>query len=85
MVLSERSSSDLSEYTLFYFKKIFIHSKKSIFIFFEKMRFFRFFHAVYFILLPKFTDLINSDNCIGKITSKYIRIDPVFISKQDLN
>ena len=30
-------------------------------------------------LLPKFTDFLNSDNCIGKIASKSIRINSVFI------
>ena len=77
MVSLERSSSDLSEYTLLYIKKIFLHLKKLIFR--CKMRFFRFFYAVFFILLPKFADLMNSDNCIGKITLKSIRIYPVFI------
>ena len=44
-----------------------------------KWDFLVFFYAVFFILLPKFTDFINSDNCIGKITLKTIRIYPVFI------
>ena len=49
------------------------------------MNIFRFFLAVFFKLLPKFTDFINSDNCIEKITSKSIRTHPVFILKQDSN
>ena len=39
------------------------------------------FFAVLFKLLPKFSDFINSDYCIGKITSKPIRLKPVFIKK----
>ena len=67
MVPSERSSWVLSEYALLYIKKLFLQFKKSIFR--CKMKFFRFFYAVFFILLPKFTDFINSDDCIGKFTS----------------
>ena len=36
----------------------------------------------FFKLLPKFSDLINSGDCIGKITSKSIRLYPVFIEKK---
>ena len=45
------------------------------------------FFLQYFVfkLLPKFKDLINSDDCIGKITLKSIRLYPVFIKKKDLN
>ena len=43
----------------------------------------RFFLCSFFLLLPKFTDLMNFDNCIGKITSKSIRLYPVFF--KDLN
>ena len=32
-------------------------------------------------LLPKFNDFINSDDYIGKIASKSIRLQPVFIQK----
>ena len=32
-------------------------------------------------ILPKFNNFVNSDDCIGKITSKYIRLQPVFIQK----
>ena len=31
----------------------------------------------FFKLLPKFNDFINSDDCIGTITSKSIRLQPV--------
>ena len=37
-----------------------------------------------FKLLPKFSDLINFDDCIVNITSKSIRLYPVFIQKQIL-
>ena len=40
-----------------------------------------FFLQFFFKLLPKFSDFINSDNCIEKITSKPIRLYPVFIQK----
>ena len=32
--------------------------------------------------LQKFSDFVNSDNCIGKIISKSIRIYPVYIIKK---
>ena len=54
MVSSERSNSDLSEYTLFQISK-------------------------------KFSDFVNSDDPIGKITSKSIRLHPVFIQKKILS
>ena len=38
----------------------------------------------FFKLLPKFSDFINSDDYAGKITSEYIRLQPVFFSKKDL-
>ena len=41
------------------------------------MIFLGFFLAVFFILLPNFSALISSDNCIRKITSTFIRIYPV--------
>ena len=64
MVSLERSSWDLSECILFYIEKIFFQLLKLIFMW--KMNIFRFFLAVFFKLLPKFTDFINSDNCIEK-------------------
>ena len=45
----------------------------------------RFFLHLFFKLLRKFSDLINSDDCMGTITSKSIRIYPVSYSKTDLN
>ena len=74
MVSSERSSSDLTEY-IFYFKLekyYFIYKNNFID---EKWIFFAFF----FKLLSKFRNFINSDDCIGKIQSKSIRLYPVFI------
>ena len=40
------------------------------------------FFAVILKLLPKFTDFINYDDSIGKITSKSIRLHPVFIENR---
>ena len=40
------------------------------------------FFAVFFEILPKFSNFINSDDFIGKITSKYIRLQPAFIKKK---
>ena len=37
--------------------------------------------ALFYRLLPKFSDFINSDDCIEKITSKSIRLQPDFIFK----
>ena len=36
----------------------------------------------FFKLLPKRRNFINSDDCIGKITPKSIRLNPVFIEKK---
>ena len=44
----------------------------------------RFFFALFFKLLPKFSDIINSDDCMGKIISKYNKLNPVFIQKKIL-
>ena len=38
----------------------------------------RFTYTVYFIWLPKFTDFINSDDCIEKISSRFIGNIPNF-------
>ena len=45
------------------------------------LNFLRFFFEVFVKLLPNFSDFINSDDCIRKISSKYIGIYPVLISK----
>ena len=43
----------------------------------------RLFFAVFFFeIFPKFCDFVNSDDCIEKITSKAIRLQPVFIQKK---
>ena len=44
----------------------------------------RFFLHFFFEILPKFSDFVNFDDCIEKITSKLIRLQPVFIKKKDL-
>ena len=38
----------------------------------------RIFFLQFFEILPKFSYFVNSDNCIRKITSKYIILQPVF-------
>ena len=76
----ERYSSDLSEYTLFQIQKIFSIYKTQILG--EKGKFEGFFlHFFFFKLFPKLSDLLNSDDCIEKNTSKSIRLYPVFIQK----
>ena len=40
-----------------------------------------FFFVVFFKILLKFSDFVISDNCIGKIISKYIGLQPVYIQK----
>ena len=47
----------------------------------SKMKIICFFLQFFFKLLPKLSDLINSDDCIDKIRSKSIRLHPVFIKK----
>ena len=74
MVSLDRPSSDLSEYTLFPIKKIsIIRLNRKIFFF-----------AGFIEILAKFSDFIKSykKDCIGKITSKSIRLQPVFIKKE---
>ena len=64
----------------FKLKKIFFHLLKSIFRW--KMNKCLFFLQFFFFkLLLKLTGLLNSDDCIGKIISKSIRLKPVFIKK----
>ena len=41
-----------------------------------------FFSATIFNLLPKFSDFISSDDCIGKITAKSIRLYPFLFRKR---
>ena len=36
-------------------------------------------------MLPKFSDFINPDDCIGIMTSKSIRLQPVFIFKKNVS
>ena len=70
MIASEKSHQNLSDHNQFLFKIKFEIDTKMIFFCFSNSFFFK--------LLQEFTDFINSDNCIGKIASKSIRIDPVF-------
>ena len=70
MVSSEKSSSGLSENTYLKWNKIFYLFIKMRFWWNIKMLGF----FIFIKLLPKFNDFINVDDCIGKITSKSIRI-----------
>ena len=42
----------------------------------------RFLYAVFFEILPKFFDYVYSDECIGQIDSKSIRLQIVCIKKK---
>ena len=65
--------------TMSYFKfKIYFFIYKNHFLG-EKLFFLEFFLTLFFKLVLKFSDFINSDDCIGKITSKSIRLYPVLI------
>ena len=80
MVPSERSCWDLSEYTSFYIKRYFFICKNKFLG--EKLE--KGFSAVFSDILSKVSDFVNSDYYIGKITSKSIRLQPVFNLKKDL-
>ena len=67
MVSWETSSSDLSVFTLFQTLKIFV-SIKIIAFFLE--------------ILTKLWEFVNFHDCIGKIKSKSIRLQSVFILKK---
>ena len=78
VVSSERPRSDLSEYILSQIKKniFFIYTKQFLS---EKLEICFLFFAFFFLeILPKFSDFINSDDWIGKIASKSIRLQPVY-------
>ena len=71
MASSERSSSDLPEYTLFQIEKTFFINKNKFLC--EKWKYLGYIFAVlFFEMLSKFNDFVNSDDCIGKIKSKSI-------------
>ena len=74
MVSAERSSSYPSENTLFQIKKYFFIYKNQFLG--EKLEILGFF---FFKILPNFSDFVNYNDCIGKSTSKSIRLQPVFI------
>ena len=69
MIPSERSSSNLSEFTLFQMENYFLINKNQFLG--KRMKTFK--------LLLKVSNFINSDDCIGKIISKSIRLYPVYI------
>ena len=92
MISWERSISDLSERILFEIQTIFVIYKNSFLG--EQWKIVGIFFAFLFKLLPKFSDLRNSDDCIGKLIqniisfqktlSKYIRLYPVYIKEKIL-
>ena len=41
-----------------------------------------YFFTVYFELIPNYSDFINSDDCMEKITSIFIGLYPFFIQKK---
>ena len=64
-----------------YFKLISFYVYKNQF-FWWKMKNFRFFFCRFFKILPKFSEFVNSDDCIEKITSKSMRLQPVYIKRK---
>ena len=74
MISSEISSSDRSGYTIFQIQK---------YLFFnENVKKLGFSFCSFFEILQKYSDFVNSNHYIGKITSKSIRLQPVFIPKK---
>ena len=74
MVSSNRSSSDLLEYTVFQKKKIYFSIYKNQF---SGQKW-----IIFYKILPKFSDFVYYDDYIGTIRSKCIRLQPVFIQKK---
>ena len=79
MVQLERSNIALSDYTLFKLKKIFFIYKNQFLC--EKGKIVFYFCSLFWIL-PKFSNCRNPDDCIGKLASKSIGLQPVFILKK---
>ena len=69
IVSAERSFSDLSELTLSYAGKIFLYLKRKYLG--EKMRCISSF-IWKVVILPKYSDFVNSDDCNGKISSRSV-------------
>ena len=80
MVSSARSGSYLSDLHVFLILKIFFHPY--IQFLGEKMEKKISFFCSFFKLIPRLSDSINSYDSIGKITSKSIRIHPVFFKSK---
>ena len=76
MVSSERSDADQSELIILKKKIVYINTFLS-----ENLKKCRFFYRYIFKVLQKFSDFVNSDDCIEKLTSKYVRLYPVFIKR----
>ena len=81
MVSSERSSSDLSEYTVCQIKKYSIHSIHLKSILGEKKKKIGYFLHFFFRNTSKSSDFKNSVDYIGKNTSKSFRLQPLYIQK----
>ena len=83
MISPERSSSDLSEYTLYKIKEIFVYLK--IQFLGEKLKNYVICLQFFFKIFPKFSDFINSDlQNVSENSSKSIRLQPVFIEQKQL-
>ena len=76
MVLSEIPRSDLSESPLFKLYHLIFYLYKSIFWWKNDLK--ESFVAVIFKLLQKYSDFVNSDDCIRKISSIFIRNNLIF-------
>ena len=73
MVPTERSRSDLSGNTqsISNFINIFFYLHE---LYGEKRKMLGVFLHIFSEIYPKFSDFVNSDDCNGKIKSKYIRL-----------
>ena len=72
MVSSKIFSLDLSEYNSFKIVKIFFIFKNHFIG--TKWKCLGFYFAIFYNLLPNFRAFINSDDCIGNIASKSIKL-----------
>ena len=64
----------------FNFKNYFFIYKNQFLL--KNDKFFVVFAYIFLNTNTKFSDFVNSDDCIREITSKYIRLQPVFIKKK---
>ena len=64
----------------FKFRNIFLSIKANFLV--KNGKKLGFLYAVFFEILPKFSDYVYSDDCIGQINSKSIGLQIVFIQKK---